>query len=54
MNGPSYATSALGRRAGYLEALSQAGIAPDTELMAGDSFSIEAGSRRRAAAAEPS
>lgn len=43
ISGPAFATSAAGRRQGYLEALSDAGLQPDSSLMLGDDFSIEAG-----------
>jgi LacI family transcriptional regulator len=41
--GPSYASSAQGRRDGYRHALTEAGIALDETLIGGDSFSMEAG-----------
>lgn len=43
VGGPTYATSAVGRHQGYLEALDDAGLDPDPSLMVGDAFSIEAG-----------
>jgi len=43
VNGPVYASSARDRRAGYEQALAEAGIAVDDLLIAGDSFSMEAG-----------
>jgi LacI family transcriptional regulator len=43
VGGPSYASSARGRRIGYEEALSEAGIPVDQSLVVGDSFSMEAG-----------
>ncbi len=43
VGGPGYASSARGRRAGYAEALAEAGIAADPSLVAGDAFSMEAG-----------
>lgn len=41
--GPSYASSATGRREGYMQAMREAGLEPDTDLIVGSSFSIEAG-----------
>jgi LacI family transcriptional regulator len=41
--GPPYASSARDRHTGYHEALTEAGIAFDESLIAGDSFSMEAG-----------
>jgi LacI family transcriptional regulator len=41
--GPSYASSARNRHAGYRHALAEAGIPVDESLLAGDSFSMEAG-----------
>lgn len=41
--GPSYASSARGRLAGYLEALSEAGLASDPALIIPSTFGIEAG-----------
>lgn len=43
VNGPTYASSASGRRTGYVAALAAAGIALDPDLVIGESFSIEAG-----------
>lgn len=43
VGGPDYATSATGRRDGYLQALAEAGLPPDRALIVGDAFSIEAG-----------
>jgi len=43
VGGPRYASSALGRREGYAQALADAGIAFDGSLVVGDSFSMEAG-----------
>ncbi|MEQ3551912.1 LacI family DNA-binding transcriptional regulator [Pseudonocardia nematodicida] len=43
VNGPGFASSTVARRAGYEDALAEAGIAPDPTLVTGDSFSIEAG-----------
>jgi LacI family transcriptional regulator len=43
VGGPSYASSAQNRRKGYLHALTEAGIPHDESLIAGDSFSMEAG-----------
>jgi LacI family transcriptional regulator len=43
VGGPAYASSARGRRAGYLAALADAGIPADPSLVAGDAFSMEAG-----------
>lgn len=43
VNGPTYASSARGRRTGYVAALAAAGIALDPDLVIGESFSIEAG-----------
>lgn len=42
-SGPEYATSAVGRRQGYHEALAEAGLDADPSLVVGDAFSIEAG-----------
>ncbi|MDI9627509.1 MAG: LacI family DNA-binding transcriptional regulator [Acidobacteriota bacterium] len=42
-SGPAFASSAVGRHLGYLEALADAGLTPDTSLVVGDAFSIEAG-----------
>jgi LacI family transcriptional regulator len=42
-NGPAYASNAQRRREGYQQALTEAGVAIDDSLVAGDSFSIEAG-----------
>jgi LacI family transcriptional regulator len=41
--GPAYATTAVHRRAGYREALTEAGIPFDESLIAGDGYSMEAG-----------
>lgn len=41
--GPNYASSARGRVAGYLQALSEAGIAPDPVLIVESTFGIESG-----------
>ncbi len=41
--GPEYATTAVQRRDGYREALTEAGIPLDDSLIAGDAFSMEAG-----------
>ncbi len=41
--GPGYATTATHRRDGYRAALTEAGIPVDETLVAGDSFSMEAG-----------
>ena len=41
--GPSFASSATGRRDGYLQALTEAGIDLDPRLMIESTFSIEAG-----------
>ena len=41
--GPEYATTAVQRRNGYREALTEAGIPLDDSLVAGDAFSMEAG-----------
>lgn len=43
VSGPDYATSAVGRRQGYLNALADAGLDQDPSLIVGDAFSIEAG-----------
>lgn len=43
VGGPEYATSAVGRREGYQEALAEAGLDIDRSLVIGDAFSIEAG-----------
>jgi LacI family transcriptional regulator, galactose operon repressor len=43
VGGPAYASNAQGRRDGYEQALSEAGVAIDSSLVAGDSFSIEGG-----------
>jgi LacI family transcriptional regulator len=43
VSGPAYASSAQGRREGYLHALAEAGVPVDESLMAGDSFSMESG-----------
>ena len=43
VGGPEYASSARGRRAGYLQALTDAGIDVDASLLVGESFSMEAG-----------
>lgn len=43
VSGPAYASSAHGRRQGYEQALTEAGIATDKSLVAGDSFSMESG-----------
>ncbi|MFP5416447.1 MAG: LacI family DNA-binding transcriptional regulator [Actinomycetes bacterium] len=43
VSGPTYTTSAVGRREGYREALSDAGLDFDPALVVGDAFSIEAG-----------
>lgn len=41
--GPPYASSAMGRREGYLRAMREAGQEPDPALIVESSFSIEAG-----------
>ena len=41
--GPAYASSARDREAGYRDALTEAGVPVDETLLAGDSFSMEAG-----------
>lgn len=41
--GPDYASSAAGRKQGYLNALKEAGLPCDPELIVASSFSIEAG-----------
>ncbi len=41
--GPDYASSSIGRVAGYREALAEAGVEADPALITGDSFSIDAG-----------
>lgn len=41
--GPTFASSATGRRDGYIQALLEAGIEPDPRLMIESTFSIEAG-----------
>jgi LacI family transcriptional regulator len=41
--GPEYATTAVHRRDGYREALTEAGIPLDDSLIAGDGYSMEAG-----------
>jgi LacI family transcriptional regulator len=43
VGGPHYASSARDRRVGYGQALAEAGIPVDDSLIAGDSFSMEAG-----------
>lgn len=43
VGGPSYATSAVGRRQGYLDALAEARLEADPALLVGEAFSIEAG-----------
>lgn len=43
VSGPSYASSAQGRREGYWQALTEAGIDYDESLVEGGSFSLEAG-----------
>ncbi|HET6711288.1 LacI family DNA-binding transcriptional regulator [Amycolatopsis sp.] len=43
VGGPGYASSARGRLAGYRDALTDAGMAVDESLVAGDSFSMESG-----------
>ena len=41
--GPAYASSARDREAGYRDALAEAGMPVDESLLAGDSFSMQAG-----------
>jgi LacI family transcriptional regulator len=41
--GPEYATTAVHRRAGYREALTEAGIPLDDTLIAGDAYTMDAG-----------
>lgn len=41
--GPSYASSARGRQAGYRRALVEAGLAPDSGLIRESAFTVEAG-----------
>jgi LacI family transcriptional regulator len=41
--GPEYATTAVHRRAGYREALTEAGIPLDDSLIAGDAYTMDAG-----------
>lgn len=41
--GPEYATTAVHRRDGYRDALTEAGIGLEAALMAGDAFSMDAG-----------
>lgn len=41
--GPAYASSSRGRLDGYRQALEEAGLAPDTDLVVGSSFSIDSG-----------
>ncbi|MGJ7906376.1 LacI family DNA-binding transcriptional regulator [Actinopolyspora sp. H202] len=43
VSGPDYASSAQGRRDGYRQALTEAGIIVDEALIEGNSFSIDAG-----------
>lgn len=43
VSGPAYASNALGRRDGYQQALTEAGVPIDDSLVAGDSFSMEGG-----------
>lgn len=43
LSGPPYASSAQGRRAGYQQALAEAGIPFDDDLVAGESFSMQDG-----------
>lgn len=43
VGGPTYATSAAGRRQGYLDALQEAGIAVDEALMVSGGFAVEDG-----------
>ncbi|MFV0460028.1 MAG: LacI family DNA-binding transcriptional regulator [Actinomycetales bacterium] len=43
VGGPEYASSARGRRRGYQTALDRAGVGLETELIAGDAFSMQAG-----------
>ncbi|TWF80758.1 LacI family transcriptional regulator [Pseudonocardia hierapolitana] len=43
VGGPSYASSARNRQEGYRSALAEAGLPVDESLVAGDSFSMEAG-----------
>jgi LacI family transcriptional regulator len=43
VSGPDYASSAQGRRDGYRQALTEAGIIVDEALIEGDSFSMDAG-----------
>jgi LacI family transcriptional regulator len=43
VGGPGYASSARNRQDGYRAALAEAGVPVDESLVAGDSFSIEAG-----------
>jgi LacI family transcriptional regulator len=43
VGGPSYASSAQNRRAGYEDALAEAGVPVDKALISGDSFSMESG-----------
>lgn len=42
--GPSYASSALERREGYIKAMSEAGLEIDTDLIVESTFGIESGS----------
>ena len=41
--GPEYATTAVHRREGYREALTEAGIPLDDRLIAGDAYTMDAG-----------
>jgi len=43
VGGPDYATSAAGRRQGYLDALTDAGVGVDESLMVGGGFAVEDG-----------
>jgi LacI family transcriptional regulator len=53
--GPAFASSATGRREGYVQALAEAGMAADPALIVASSFSIEAGvaAARRLVALSP-
>jgi LacI family transcriptional regulator len=43
ISGPDYASSAIGRRQGYLQAMQEAGLEVDDKWIVGSSFSIDAG-----------
>ena len=43
VGGPSYASTARDREAGYRDALTEAGVPVDETLLAGDSFSMQSG-----------